>query len=235
MMMGSAKVGKSSIISQFLFDKYLKRHQATVEELHRGEYKLPGGASLTLDILDTTGTYQFPAMRALHIAQMKSFILVFAVDDVDSWDEVVRLREQVRVAHYLKFSHYFCFAIISINIHVCHLSHFGQIVTARGFDASIVVVGNKIDVPYNERKVKFEMAEAIAIDHWKCGYVECSAKENEQIIEVFKEVLVQSKIRYDLGPAVQRRRQSLQSYASTENGRNKNGKYSHQRHSCAIS
>lgn len=34
-MMGSAKVGKSSIISQFLYDKYLSRYKETVEELHR--------------------------------------------------------------------------------------------------------------------------------------------------------------------------------------------------------
>lgn len=94
-MMGSAKVGKSSIISQFLYDKYLTRYRQTVEELHRGEYELPDGASLTLDILDTSGAFQFPAMRALSITTSGAFILVYAVDDADTWDEVVRLREQV--------------------------------------------------------------------------------------------------------------------------------------------
>ena len=34
-MMGSAKVGKSSIISQFLYDKHLTKYRETVEELHR--------------------------------------------------------------------------------------------------------------------------------------------------------------------------------------------------------
>lgn len=94
-MMGSAKVGKSSIISQFLYDKYLTRYRQTVEELHRGEYELPDGASLTLDILDTSGAFQFPAMRALSISTSGAFILVYAVDDADTWTEVVRLREQV--------------------------------------------------------------------------------------------------------------------------------------------
>lgn len=47
-MMGSARVGKSSIISQFLYDKYLARYRQTVEELHRGEYELPDGNALTL-------------------------------------------------------------------------------------------------------------------------------------------------------------------------------------------
>lgn len=94
-MMGSAKVGKSSIISQFLYDKYLTRYRETVEELHRGEYELPDGASLTLDILDTSGAFQFPAMRALSISTGGAFILVYAVDNEETWNEVVRLREQV--------------------------------------------------------------------------------------------------------------------------------------------
>lgn len=95
-MMGSAKVGKSSIISQFLYDKYLTRYRETVEELHRGEYELPDGASLTLDILDTSGAFQFPAMRALSISTGGAFILVYAVDDADTWQEVISLRQQVR-------------------------------------------------------------------------------------------------------------------------------------------
>lgn len=94
-LMGSAKVGKSSIISQFLYDKYLTRYRQTVEELHRGEYELPDGESLTLDILDTSGAYQFPAMRALSISTAGAFILVYAVDDADSWKEVEMLRDQV--------------------------------------------------------------------------------------------------------------------------------------------
>lgn len=94
-MMGAARVGKSSIISQFLYDKYLARYRQTVEELHRGEYELPDGAALTLDILDTSGAYQFPAMRALSISTGGAFILVFAVDEEESWHEVERLRHQV--------------------------------------------------------------------------------------------------------------------------------------------
>lgn len=93
--MGAAKVGKSCIISQFLYDKYISRYRQTIEELHRGEYELPDGASLTLDILDTSGSFEFPAMRALSISTAGAFILVFAVDDEDSWNEVSRLRKQV--------------------------------------------------------------------------------------------------------------------------------------------
>lgn len=96
-MMGAARVGKSSIISQFLYEKYLSRYKQTIEEMHRGEYELPDGSSLTLDILDTSGSYQFPAMRALSINTSGAFILVYAVDDEETWNEVERLREQVGI------------------------------------------------------------------------------------------------------------------------------------------
>lgn len=106
--------------------------------------------------------------------------------------------------------------------------------TARGFRVPIVIVGNKMDVPYNERKVQREVAEEIATEEWRCGYVECSAKENVAIVEVFKELLVQAKIRYNLSPAVRRRRQSLPSY-SAEHQKFQNVKYSLKRHSCTLS
>lgn len=91
----SARVGKSCIISQFLYDKFLSRYRETVEELHRGEYELQDGASLTLDILDTSGAFQFPAMRALSISTGDAFVLVYSIDDAETWEEVRRLRDQV--------------------------------------------------------------------------------------------------------------------------------------------
>uniref|UniRef100_A0A1A9Z182 Uncharacterized protein n=1 Tax=Glossina pallidipes TaxID=7398 RepID=A0A1A9Z182_GLOPL len=93
--MGAARVGKTCIISQFLYDKFNVRYKKTVEELHRGEYDLPDGSALTLDILDTSGAFEFPAMRTLSIATGVAFILVYAIDDIESWHEVERLRNQV--------------------------------------------------------------------------------------------------------------------------------------------
>lgn len=96
-VMGSAKVGKTSIITQFLYDKYSTKYRETVEELHRGEYELPDGASLTLDILDTSGAFPFPAMRALSISTGGAFLLVYSINDEETWKEVEKLREQVNV------------------------------------------------------------------------------------------------------------------------------------------
>lgn len=47
------------------------------------------------------------------------------------------------------------------------------------------------------------------IKNWNCGYVECDAKENSNIVDVFEEILNQANIEYDLNEAVSRRRQSM--------------------------
>lgn len=93
--MGQAFTGKTQIVSQFLYDKFDNRYHQTVEELHRGEYDLPDGSTLTLDILDTSGAFQFPAMQALSICTSNAFTLVFSIDSEESWEEVARLREKV--------------------------------------------------------------------------------------------------------------------------------------------
>ncbi|XP_050093179.1 ras-related protein Rap-2b-like [Anopheles aquasalis] len=202
-MMGAARVGKSSIISQFLYEKYLSRYKQTIEEMHRGEYELPDGSSLTLDILDTSGSYQFPAMRALSINTSGAFILVYAVDDEETWNEVERLRE--------------------------------QIISVRGSRVPIVIVGNKADVPEEQRQIPFKVARSRALLEWGCGYAECSAKNNEGILTVFKQLLRQANIEYNLSPAVRRRRKSLPSYTGGSNpARANTTRYYLKRHSCSV-
>jgi hypothetical protein len=82
------------------------------------------------------------------------------------------------------------------------------------------------------RAVPREVAKTVAVFDWECGYVECSAKQNLCIIEVFKELLVQAKVRYNLSPAVRRRRQSLPNYVSGS-GSNKS-KRMLKRNSCTV-
>lgn len=55
--MGAAKVGKSSIITQFLYNKFSPKYKRTVEEMHQGNFSV-SGVNLTLDILDTSGAYE---------------------------------------------------------------------------------------------------------------------------------------------------------------------------------
>ncbi|XP_050723666.1 ras-related protein Rap-2b-like [Eriocheir sinensis] len=93
-LMGGARVGKSTIVSQFLYDKIITNYKPTVEEFHRGEYEIEG-ETLILDLLDTSGSHQFPAMRALAIRQSNAFLLVYAIDNAGSWDLITTLRDEI--------------------------------------------------------------------------------------------------------------------------------------------
>lgn len=96
-VMGAAKVGKSCIVHKFLYDQFTPKYSRTIEDLHVADYNLSTGASLTLEILDTTGSYQFPAMRALSISNANAFVLVYSVGDLESWRRVHDLRYEVSV------------------------------------------------------------------------------------------------------------------------------------------
>lgn len=95
----------------------------------------------------------------------------------------------------------------------------------------MVIVCNKTDLPIEMQIVSKEMVESLVRLDWGHGFVECSAKLNINIIKVFKELLVQANIRYNLSPAVRRRRQSLPSFTSSSGP----AKFSLKRHSCSVS
>ncbi|PBC33704.1 Dexamethasone-induced Ras-related protein [Apis cerana cerana] len=93
-VMGAAKVGKSAIINQFLYNTFTPKYKRTVEEMHHGDFNV-SGIQLTLDILDTSGSYEFPAMRDLSIKSADAFILVYDVHDANTFLEVKTLRAQI--------------------------------------------------------------------------------------------------------------------------------------------
>lgn len=92
--LGAAGVGKTALIQRFLKDTFEPKHRRTVEELHRKEYVV-GGVKVTISIMDTSGSYSFPAMRKLSIQNSDAFALVYAVDDPQSLEAVKRLREEI--------------------------------------------------------------------------------------------------------------------------------------------
>lgn len=92
--MGAAKVGKTSLISQFLYGTFTEKYKRTVEEMHHEEFCV-SGVHLTLDILDTSGSYEFPAMRALSITSADAFILVYSIVDANTFEDVRLIRDQI--------------------------------------------------------------------------------------------------------------------------------------------
>ncbi|XP_031719113.1 GTP-binding protein Rhes-like [Anarrhichthys ocellatus] len=95
LFLGAAGVGKSALIRRFLHDHFEHKYTRTVEELHVLVYDTAGSGKMRLEILDTSGSYSFPAMRELSIRHSDAFALVYAVDDPGSLEEVRRLRDEI--------------------------------------------------------------------------------------------------------------------------------------------
>lgn len=164
-IMGSSRVGKTAIIKRFLYDSFTEEHCPTVEELHKSEYEIKGIGLVSVEILDTSGTFFFPPMKRLAINSGNAFVLVYAIDDKESFDEVSSLREMIALAKKEE---------------------------ADG-SVPIVVAGNKCDLE-DARVVDKEMVEFECID-WEVGCVECSAKNNENVLQIFQQLLLQAHLK----------------------------------------
>ncbi|XP_008303837.1 ras-related protein Rap-1b-like [Stegastes partitus] len=72
----------------------------------------------------------------------------------------------------------------------------------------IVVIGNKID-RYNERQVSIkDVLSTVELD-WNHSFLESSAKDNVNVLEVFRELLQQANLPSRLSPALFRRRETF--------------------------
>lgn len=57
----------------------------------------------------------------------------------------------------------------------------------------MLIKGNKMDMEEG-RSIKKEVSETITTIDWEHGYVECSAKHNDNIDMIFKDLMTQAKV-----------------------------------------
>lgn len=165
-ILGGAGVGKSCIIKRFLTNTYSDKYRSTIEDLYNREYDL-GHMTLKVDILDTAGDMQFPAMRRLCIATAHAFLLVYAVTSAPSFACIKQCFEEVREQR------------------------------ADFQDIPIVVAGNKLDLTSTHREVRIEdVSEWVycELPKLRVKVLECSAKDDINIREIFRSFLTLSKL-----------------------------------------
>ncbi|XP_055931257.1 ras-related protein Rap-2a-like isoform X2 [Argiope bruennichi] len=95
-VLGPGGVGKTSLVVQYLEGFFTSTYKPTVEDYYRHTIKMPDGAFHTVQILDTAGSLNFPAMRELSIRSGRGFILVFSVDNLQSFHEAIQLWDLIQ-------------------------------------------------------------------------------------------------------------------------------------------
>ncbi|VVC27824.1 Small GTP-binding protein domain,P-loop containing nucleoside triphosphate hydrolase,Small GTPase [Cinara cedri] len=165
-VLGDAGVGKSAICKRFLYNSFCSKYKTTVEDLYSKEFNVGTSQQLKVDILDTCGNPQFPAMRRLSIANANAFLFVYSIDCERSFEMVKRNFEEVREQR-------------------------------EDYQAlPIVVAGNKLDLPADHRRIAVEDASEwlyCELPKMRVKLIECSAKENVNVRELFKNLLILSR------------------------------------------
>ncbi|XP_045903122.1 GTP-binding protein Rhes-like [Micropterus dolomieu] len=177
--LGAAKVGKSALICRYLHDRFEHKYTRTVEELYVLEYDTAGSGKMRLEILDTSGSYSFPAMRELCIRHSDAFALVYAVDDPGSLEEVRRLRDEILELRGDK----------------------GAPITVVGNKADLTETEGRVLLAAD--------VMATVEGEWDANFVEASARTGGNTLGVFRALLQQVNLPHRLSPTVCKRRDTL--------------------------
>ncbi|XP_045592687.1 GTP-binding protein Rhes isoform X2 [Procambarus clarkii] len=184
-ILGSSRVGKTSLVSRFLNNKFEDTYTPTIEDFHRKLYRIRGDV-YQLDILDTSGNHPFPAMRRLSFLTGDLFVLVFSWDSRDSWNEVLRLREQIMETK----------QSASANTT-------GSRKKRAATRVPMVIAGNKCD--REQRGVTLEEVQEFVSSLSCCAYVETSAKKDSNVDKLFYELFVLANLPMEMSPALHKR------------------------------
>lgn len=91
---GAGGVGKSSLVLRFIQGTFRETYIPTVEDTYRQVISCDKNIC-TLQITDTTGSHQFPAMQRLSISKGHAFVLVYSVTSRQSVEELQAIYEQI--------------------------------------------------------------------------------------------------------------------------------------------
>lgn len=161
---GAGGVGKSSLVLRFVKGTFRDSYIPTIEDTYRQVISCNKNIC-TLQITDTTGSHQFPAMQRLNISKGHAFMLVYSITSKQSLEEIKPIYQLVRE------------------------------VKGESGSIPIIVVGNKCDEENLREVSNEAAQEAIKTVFKNCGFIETSAKTNHNVKEAFQELLSLDKTR----------------------------------------
>ncbi|KAB0794641.1 hypothetical protein PPYR_11480 [Photinus pyralis] len=161
---GAGGVGKSSLVLRFVKGTFRESYIPTIEDTYRQVISCNKNIC-TLQITDTTGSHQFPAMQRLSISKGHAFILVYSVSSRQSLEELRPIWELIREIK-------------------------GPDLT----QIPVMLVGNKCDESAELREVSTSEGQGEA-GSWGVNFMETSAKTNHNVKQLFQELLNMEKTR----------------------------------------
>lgn len=94
-VVGAGGVGKSALTIQLIQNHFVDEYDPTIEDSYRKQVVIDGETCL-LDILDTAGQEEYSAMRDQYMRTGEGFLLVFAINNAKSFEDIAMYREQIK-------------------------------------------------------------------------------------------------------------------------------------------
>ena len=166
-VVGAGGVGKSALTIQLIQNHFVDEYDPTIEDSYRKQVVIDGETCL-LDILDTAGQEEYSAMRDQYMRTGEGFLIVFAVNNAKSFEDITAYREQIKR---VKDAEEVRNSLTVINL-------FENFV----LKVPMVLVGNKCDLP--TRSIDMQQARDAAT-HYQIPFVETSAKTRMGVDDAF--------------------------------------------------
>ena len=93
-MVGAGGVGKSALTLQFMYDEFAEDYEPTKADQYRKRVDIDG-EEVYIDILDTAGQEDYPAIRDNYFRSGDGFLCVFSITEDDSFRATEELRENI--------------------------------------------------------------------------------------------------------------------------------------------
>jgi len=90
--LGCGGVGKSALTIQLIKNYFIIEYDPTIEDSYHQQFVIDGEACL-LDILDTAGQEEYCALRDQYMKTGQGFLLIYAINKKDTFEEIPRLRD----------------------------------------------------------------------------------------------------------------------------------------------
>eukprot|EP00486_Rosalina_sp_Unknown_P003789 CAMPEP_0201570342 /NCGR_PEP_ID=MMETSP0190_2-20130828/12567_1 /ASSEMBLY_ACC=CAM_ASM_000263 /TAXON_ID=37353 /ORGANISM="Rosalina sp." /LENGTH=209 /DNA_ID=CAMNT_0047993789 /DNA_START=68 /DNA_END=697 /DNA_ORIENTATION=+ len=159
-VVGSGAVGKSSLTIRYVIGDFFEHYDPTIEDYYRKLVEVDKKPAY-LDILDTAGQQEFASMQEQFYRQGKGFLIVYAIDKPNTFEDAKKLKQKITEARY----------------------------DDQPF--AVVLVGNKADLDaLGKRQVSQSQGKQLAKE-WNCPFLETSAKEQLNIAKCFQEIVRQ--------------------------------------------
>ena len=91
---GEARTGKSSLIKTFIGEGFTDDYEPTIEDFYTKQI-VYNDKNYQVDIIDTCGSENFPAMRRVDINKADAILLVYSLDNPRSFERLEQLREEI--------------------------------------------------------------------------------------------------------------------------------------------